>query len=173
MFYPSNYMGIDPDAKRIDFAKRLYPNHTFHVLNSKDLPVEDNSVDYILVVAVLHHISSEEISSYMKEFQRILKANGTIIVMEPCLCKKNPLCNWFMNWYDKGDYIRNENGYLELFQDHDYDCTVLKRFRKGFLYNELFFSAKPFAISNQNQEANTFFTSAVEQTQQILQQAER
>ncbi|WP_317954807.1 hypothetical protein [Paenibacillus chitinolyticus] len=55
---------------------------------------------------MLHHVSSDEISSYMKEFQRILKSNGTLIVMEPCLCKKNRLCNRFMKWYDNGEYIR-------------------------------------------------------------------
>nr|WP_272509753.1 hypothetical protein [Paenibacillus chitinolyticus] len=89
----------------------------------------------------MHHVS-DEISSYMKEFQRILKPNGTIIVMEPCLCKKKPLCNRFMKWYN-GEYIRNEEEYIRLFRDHNYDCKVIKRFRKCFLYHELFFSVKP------------------------------
>lgn len=143
MFHPSNYVGIDPDAKRINYAKRLYPDHTFQVLESKTLPFENESVDYILIIAVLHHVSSDEISSYMKEFQRILKPNGTIIVMEPCLFKKNTLCNSFMKWYDNGEYIRNEEEYIRLFRDHNYDCKVIKRFRKCFLYHELFFSVKP------------------------------
>ncbi|KRE29679.1 methyltransferase type 11 [Paenibacillus sp. Soil522] len=143
MFHPSNYVGMDPDAKRVNYAKRLYPDHTFQVLDSKRFPFDNESVDYILIIAVLHHISSDEISSYMKEFQRILKPNGTIVVMEPCLCKKNTLCNWFMNWYDNGEYIRNEEEYIRLFSDHNYDCKVIKRFRKCFLYQELFFSVKP------------------------------
>ncbi|WP_307545482.1 class I SAM-dependent methyltransferase [Paenibacillus sp. V4I5] len=142
MFHPLNYLGIDPDAKRIDYAMRIYPRHTFQVLESDNLPVKNESVDYLLIIAVLHHITSNEISSYMKEFQRILKPNGTIIVMEPCLCMKKPLCNRFMKWYDNGEYIRNEEEYIRLFRDHDYDCKVIKRFRKCFLYHELFFSAK-------------------------------
>lgn len=143
MFHPSYYVGIDPDAKRIEYAKQLYPDHKFQVLESKRFPFANESVDYILIIAVLHHISSDDISSYMKEFQRILKSNGTIIVMEPCLCKEKPLCNRFMKWYDKGDYIRNEEEYIQLFGDLNYDCKVIKRFRKCFLYNELFFSVKP------------------------------
>lgn len=142
MFHPLKYLGIDPDAKRIDYARRMYPQHTFQVLENKRLPVDNESVDYLLIIAVLHHVSSDEISSYMKEFQRILKPNGIIIVMEPCLCKKKPLCNRFMKWYDNGEYIRNEDEYIRLFQDHDYDTRVMKRFRKCFLYHELFFSAK-------------------------------
>ncbi|MBD0381046.1 class I SAM-dependent methyltransferase [Paenibacillus sedimenti] len=142
MFQPLNYLGIDPDAKRIDYARRIYPNHNFQVLENNHLPVANESIDYLLIIAVLHHISSDEISNYMKEFQRILKPNGTIVVMEPCLCKKKPLCNRFMKWYDNGEYIRNEEEYIQLFRDHNYDCKVMKRFRKCFLYNELFFSAK-------------------------------
>ncbi|WP_249930981.1 class I SAM-dependent methyltransferase [Paenibacillus polymyxa] len=88
MFNPLYYVGIDPDAQRIDYAKRLYSHHAFQVFNSNNLPFDNESFDYILIIAVLHHISSDEISSYMKEFQRILKPNGTIVVMEPCLSKK-------------------------------------------------------------------------------------
>ncbi|WP_341805002.1 class I SAM-dependent methyltransferase [Paenibacillus turpanensis] len=143
MFTPGLYIGVDPDEKRIDYARRLYPEHSFQVLQNNRLPIDDRKVDYILIVAVLHHISSEEISLYMDEFRRILKPSGTIIVMEPCLCSRTPICNRFMKWYDKGDYIREEEDYIHLFASHDYECTVLKRFRKCFLYNELFFSAAP------------------------------
>ncbi|UUZ83280.1 class I SAM-dependent methyltransferase [Paenibacillus sp. P26] len=141
MFEPKSYLGIDPDAKRIAYAKRLYPEYTFQVFNNDKLPFEDQTVDYIFIIAVLHHIPTADIARYLQEFQRVLKPTGTIVVMEPCLCKEKPVCNWFMNWYDKGDYIRNEEEYLRLFQD--YDSTILQRFRKCFLYHELFFSAKP------------------------------
>ncbi|WP_307204885.1 class I SAM-dependent methyltransferase [Paenibacillus harenae] len=143
MFRPSYYLGLDPDAKRIDLAKRLYPDHTFQVLQNNELSVADQTVDYVLIIAVLHHISSLEIANYLKEFHRVLKPTGTIVVMEPCKCKKKPICNWFMNWYDNGEHIRNEEEYLQLFRDADFDCNVIKRFRKCFLYHELFFSAKP------------------------------
>lgn len=48
-----------------------------------------------------------------------------------------------MNWYDDGDYIRYEDGYLNLFKNAEYDFQVLKRFKKCFVYNELFFHAAP------------------------------
>lgn len=31
---------------------------------------------------------------------------------------------------------------LDVFRDHDFECKVLKRFRKCFLYHELFFSVQ-------------------------------
>ncbi|SMF86006.1 Methylase involved in ubiquinone/menaquinone biosynthesis [Paenibacillus uliginis N3/975] len=147
MVQPIHYVGTDPDAKRIDYARRQYPNHTFHVLENGRLPVDNESVDYILIIAVLHHISSEQIASYMKEFKRILKPDGTIIVMEPCKCKKKPVCNWFMNLYDNGEYIRNEEEYIQFFRENEYNSHVINRFRKCFLYHELFFSATPKSLS--------------------------
>ncbi|BCG59332.1 class I SAM-dependent methyltransferase [Paenibacillus sp. URB8-2] len=141
MFQPVHYLGIDPDAKRIHYARRSYPDYKFHVLEHGKLPVDNESVDYILIVAVLHHISSEEIADYMKEFKRILKPDGNIIVMEPCICKKKPLCNWFMNFYDDGEYIRREEEYIQLFRENEFTSQVINRFRKGFLYHELFFTA--------------------------------
>lgn len=143
IFAPVNYLGVDPDQNRIRFASRLYPQYSFRVLEDHLLPVADKTVDYILIIAVLHHISSEEIGTYIDEFKRILKPTGSIIVIEPCYFEKKPISNSFMKWVDKGEYIRKEEEYLNLFEDHDYECKVLDRFSKCFLYNELFFSAHP------------------------------
>jgi SAM-dependent methyltransferase len=140
---PDQYIGIDPDAKRIAFAKRLFPAYEFGVLEGETLPLEDGSVDYVMVVAVLHHIATEQISPYLREFRRILKPGGRVIVMEPCLRDHTPLSNWFMRWNDRGDYIRDEDEYLGLFQQEGYACSVRERFKKCFLYNELFFDALP------------------------------
>ncbi|SEM85794.1 class I SAM-dependent methyltransferase [Lihuaxuella thermophila] len=142
IFSPDTYIGVDPDHRRIEYARRIYPKHSFHVLESHRLPVEDKSMDYVLIIAVLHHISTDEIAKYMREFARILKPTGSILVMEPCLDDNKPLCNRFMKWFDKGPYIRNEEEYLNLFKEHRFECKVLNRFVKGLLYNELFFSAQ-------------------------------
>ncbi|WP_175482248.1 class I SAM-dependent methyltransferase [Thermoflavimicrobium dichotomicum] len=143
IFSPENYIGVDPDARRIRYAKRLYPGYNFLPLEGHQLPVENQSIDYILIIAVLHHISSEELTDYFREFERVLKPTGTIIVMEPYLEAARPFSNRFMQWFDKGNYIRAENHYLSLFQEQNYDCNILKKFRKCFLYNELFFCACP------------------------------
>ncbi|WP_374709295.1 class I SAM-dependent methyltransferase [Desmospora profundinema] len=142
IFSSERYIGIDPDQRRIAYAKKLYPEYTFYILQSERFPCNDKSLDYILIVAVLHHISSEEIHCYMEEFKRILKPTGTIIVIEPCLFADKPFSNRIMSWFDRGEYIRNETDYLHLFQQHHFDCQVLKRFRKC-LYHELFFCARP------------------------------
>jgi SAM-dependent methyltransferase len=143
IFEPSRYIGMDPDAGRIRFAKRLYPQHHFEVLQGDSLALNNTSVDFILIIAVLHHIASELLPAYVREFKRILKPGGAVIIIEPYLCNRSPICNRFMQWYDKGHFIRNEEDYFEIFENYAFQCRILKRFRKCLLYNELFFSAVP------------------------------
>jgi len=143
IFAPTDYIGIDPDPKRIAYAKRLYPNYHFSVFQGSELPVSGNSIDYVLIIAVLHHIPSDKLPSYLQEFHRILKPQGKILVIEPCHYKNSHFNNWFMNFFDNGKYIRNEEGYLEIFRENHFQTKLLKRYKKLF-YNEFFFSASPY-----------------------------
>ncbi|MNC44532.1 hypothetical protein D3C75_934430 [compost metagenome] len=98
-------------------------------------------MDFVFIIAVLHHISNEQITGYLNEFSRVMKPEGTMIVIEPYLCPQHKLNNWFMKQYDNGEYIRSEDEYLQLFKRQQYEYQVIKRFRKGLLYNEIFFTA--------------------------------
>jgi len=142
MASPDYYVGFDPDERRTQFAGKLNPGYAFHPLTSYELPLDDRSIDYVWIIAVLHHIPTELISAYMNEFHRILKPGGRIIVIEPYLSEHTPVCNRFMKWFDRGRYIRAEPEYLRLFTDHRFACEIHKKFRKLYLYNELFFSAR-------------------------------
>lgn len=143
MFNPNNYIGIDYDFKRIDYARHLYPNYKFKVLQGNILPFFNKCIDYILIIAVLHHISSQELSGYLQEFHRVLKPDGKIIVIEPCFFEKTHFNNWFMALFDKGKYIRSEYDYLRMFNNHYYEIETVKRLKKCFFYNELFFTVAP------------------------------
>lgn len=138
---PDYYFGIDPDMYRIDFAKRMYAQYRFETFMDNKIPVRDNSFDFILIIAVLHHIPPETIQYYVKEFKRILKPEGKIVVIEPCFFEKSPISNWFMKYNDKGDYIRSEEDYLNYFTKENFRCNVLRRFKKCLFYNELYFTA--------------------------------
>lgn len=138
---PEYYFGIDADSNRIEYAKRLYNQYRFETIMGNELPAEKNSFDYILIVAVLHHIHPDMVYDYIKEFKRVLKPEGKIVVLEPCLFEKSPISNWFMKTNDKGEYILSEEEYINYFTKEKFQCQVLKKFKKCFFYNELFFSA--------------------------------
>ena len=139
---PDFYLGIEPNKQRVGLAKRFYPDYSFELFDERKIPVRDHSIDYILVVAVLHHLNDGQIRDYLSEFDRVLKPGGRIIAMEPYLCDRAAFRNRLMNWYDDGEYIRNEESYFKLFQDGNYRCETLKKFTKCFVYNEIFFSAQ-------------------------------
>jgi ubiquinone/menaquinone biosynthesis C-methylase UbiE len=138
---PEHYFGIDPDKRRIDFAQRKYPQYRFGAFSGNEIPADDQSFDFILIIAVLHHIPPEQIANYIKEFKRVLKADGKVVAIEPCFFENSLISNWFMKRYDKGEYIRNEDEYVKYFTAADFQCTVLKKFKKCFFYNELYFTA--------------------------------
>lgn len=141
IFTPSNYLGIDIDPKRIDYAKKIFPKYNFALFDGQTFPLSSKSVDYILIVAVLHHISSDTINRYINEFKRILKTYGKVIVIEPCYFNNSIINNTIMKYFDHGKYVRCETDYLSLFNNNEFNIEVIKKFRKIF-YNELFFSAE-------------------------------
>lgn len=142
MCSPNNYLGVDIDRQRVNYARRLHPDYSFAVLQKNRLPVPENSVDYILIVAVLHHIPSANLPVYLQDYHRVLKPHGKILVMEPCFDLRYPFRNQFMAIFDKGKYIRHEPEYLALFERELFRTKVIKRYQK-LLYNELFFLATP------------------------------
>ncbi|GAB6098706.1 hypothetical protein JCM16358_05850 [Halanaerocella petrolearia] len=138
---PENYLGIDPDPKRIKYAKDLYPNYQFQVLKEDSLEQDTNSFNYIFIISVLHHIPTSEIIDSLQQISRVLKPNGQILVIEPCLFSDSYISNYFMDFFDNGNYIRTRKEYFKLFGDQDYQVNLIDKYKKLFFYNEIFFSA--------------------------------
>ncbi|MBC2398761.1 class I SAM-dependent methyltransferase [Clostridium tetanomorphum] len=143
LFESSNYLGVDCDDKRINYAKKLYPEYNFITTKDGLLPLSQNSVDYIMILSVLHHIPTEELTDSLKEFKRVLKSDGNIIIVEPCFFKKARMRNWYMSKLDKGKYIRNEDEYLDLFRKANYKTKVIKRYNQLLFYNKIMIYAYP------------------------------
>ena len=91
------YVGIDIVRPSIDWCQRhiskRYPNFTFVWFDVRDqifnptgrsstldirIPVDDASVDRIVLQSVFTHLFRPEIEHYLKEFRRILRPNGRV-----------------------------------------------------------------------------------------------
>ncbi|MGP4107123.1 class I SAM-dependent methyltransferase [Virgibacillus sp. L01] len=138
---PEKYFGIDPDEKRINYAKKIYPDYDFGVFQRDEISVKNHSTDVILIISVLHHIPSEIMKEYIKQFRKIIVQGGMIIVIEPCYFKKSKISNWYMKNNDNGFFIQNEKGYHDLFKKEGFKCETIETFKKCFFYNELFLIA--------------------------------
>ncbi len=138
---PKNYLGIDISQKRINYAKYSYPEYQFDIYNNDKINTADNSIDLILLIAVLHHIHSKHIEDIFKEFKRILKyPSGIVIVLEPCFLKKHLIRNYFMKLFDRGKYIMMKEEYLKLFNNQAFEVRHIEIITK-LAYKEIFFSA--------------------------------
>lgn len=143
LFETSNYLGVDCDDKRINYAKELYPKYNFKTTKDGVLPLSRNSVDYIVILSVIHHIPTEQLADNLKEFKRVLKPDGSVIAVEPCFFEKAPIPNWCMSNFDRGKYIRNEDEYLDIFKRSNYKTKVIKRYNQLLFYNKIMISAYP------------------------------
>ena len=81
-------IGIDYSEDAIDLAQEaislIAPEYQKNIrllcINSKQLPFEDNTFDLIFFLNVIEHMYPEEVSLVLKEFYRILKPSGKLVM---------------------------------------------------------------------------------------------
>ena len=59
------------------------PNVTFGLSGAQDIPLEDESVDVVLMFKSLHHVPLEAMEPSMREIRRVLKPGGLAYISEP------------------------------------------------------------------------------------------
>lgn len=118
-FSNADYIGIDIDQKLIDFAKKRYPDRTFLTMGGEHNTLPDSSFDFILVVGVIHHLNNTVASALLKQAQRVLRKNGTVLIIEaiPPIDSFN-MFGRFIRSLDKGHFIRPATDYKSLFKKY-------------------------------------------------------
>lgn len=59
------------------------PNVTFGLSGAQDIPLEDESVDVVLMFKSLHHVPLDLMEPSMHEIRRVLKPGGLLYISEP------------------------------------------------------------------------------------------
>jgi ubiquinone/menaquinone biosynthesis C-methylase UbiE len=121
VFFNNNYVGVDIDKTRIQYAQKMYPDKTFKQIGflSNDekntvIPYPNNYFDIILLNDCVHHISNREMSDIISELFRVLQIGGYIIVREPNK-NTNMLTYMVTEIAENGNYIRSKEEYKQLF----------------------------------------------------------
>ena len=80
----ANFVGVDPGQNSIRIAKKncAKKNVKFIVGHSHNLPVEDKSIDVVILRMVLQWIPRSKIIQTIGEVDRILKDNGVIYLQD-------------------------------------------------------------------------------------------
>ncbi|HLD57474.1 MAG TPA: class I SAM-dependent methyltransferase [archaeon] len=78
-------VGVDISPKMVELAKRYSEKHkakiNFKKGNILDIPLPANRFDYVISIAALHHLDSEEKRlSALEEIKRVLKKKGKVFL---------------------------------------------------------------------------------------------
>lgn len=73
--------GVDLSEEMIKIAKQKNPEGNFKVMDMRKLNYDDASYDSLLAAYSLIHIPSEEIPSTLRGFNRVLRPNGTLMII--------------------------------------------------------------------------------------------
>ncbi len=74
-----SYTGVDVSEKLVALGNK---EANIHLSRPGVLPIDDLSVDVVLTVSVLQHVSDEMVSSIVCEIDRVLRPRGKVVIVE-------------------------------------------------------------------------------------------
>ncbi len=118
-----SYEGVDGNGDYIQHAEqhaksRDGKNSQFHfwTANVEDAcaRIEPDRYDIIMAFSLFHHLNNVQIVELLKSAKRGLKSGGRLVTLDPCRFNNMNLIEKFLVTFDRGEYIRDEQGYESL-----------------------------------------------------------
>jgi ubiquinone/menaquinone biosynthesis C-methylase UbiE len=97
------YIWLDNDPMKLKGFRRKQPLLNGLLGDATRIPLRDKSVDDVLCVAVLHHLSDEQVSQFLREAARV--ARKRFILMDP-VERAGSIVSRLLWKYDRGSYPR-------------------------------------------------------------------
>lgn len=112
----ADYFGIDVSKEYIEAARKRYGDRAQFLqtpINQYNIAIP-HMFDLVLAIAVLHHISDEEIISLFQLAKQGLKKNGRLFSVEPCYMPAQSYLSRLIISKDRGQNVKDVTGYLHL-----------------------------------------------------------
>ena len=93
-FPNSEYVGIDISQEYIDNANNRFGKlGRFYCVSVDEIEKTDiTKIDIVIIKAVLHHLSDDQISSMLEKLKNIMNPGGVLITLDCAFCpKQNPI----------------------------------------------------------------------------------
>ena len=129
-----NLIGIDFSKGMIERAKKINSDIDFRVMNNSKIDLPDNSVDSVILLAVLTCIVEDKEQEYLvSEIYRVLKKGGAIYINDFLLNNDERNLNRyneFKNKYNKYGVFELPEGEVCRHHDKEWIKELLKDFKK-------------------------------------------
>lgn len=112
------YWGYDISRDYIDAAKAEFGTrgHFTCGLISRELLADLPKFDIVLALGVLHHLDDLEATTFFDLARQALGAAGRVVTIDPCFSSgQNPIARFLIS-RDRGQNVRDSQGYLSLTQ---------------------------------------------------------
>lgn len=156
-FLPTSidYVGFDASDAYIAEAKKTYGERgSFFADTVRDAHLNSmQGFDVVLAFGVVHHLDDGEAKQLFSMAYQALNDGGSLFTVDPCFCPGQP---WLGHWliaHDRGQNVRDEQGYQQL--GKAYFGNVTSTPRHDFLrvpYTYLVMECKKAADGNADKE---------------------
>ncbi len=90
-------VGVDPSNGMVDVARKKYPKFNYHISKATAIPLPDNSADILSITYGIRNVVERE--EALREFNRVLKKDGLVVILEFMKNENPSLIAKIMNFY--------------------------------------------------------------------------
>lgn len=109
------YVGFDISPEYIESARRRFPHATFvcERISLYKLP-QSSYFDVVLALGILHHLDDAEAHQLCEIAHHALKPGGRLLTFDGVLTRNQSHLARFFVSRDRGEFVRNEEGYVRV-----------------------------------------------------------
>ncbi|WP_348653056.1 bifunctional demethylmenaquinone methyltransferase/2-methoxy-6-polyprenyl-1,4-benzoquinol methylase UbiE [uncultured Sulfurimonas sp.] len=90
-------VGVDPSNGMVDVARKKYPKFNYHISKATEIPLEDSCADILSITYGIRNVVERE--QALVEFNRVLKKDGLVVILEFMKNENPSFLGKIMNFY--------------------------------------------------------------------------
>lgn len=102
-----HYVCLDVELPKLEGFRSRVPEGFAVLSDATQMPIATASVDVVLCMAVVHHLTEAKLDKVLDEAVRVLKVGGRLILLDPVL-NREILAGRILWRLDRGSYPRTE-----------------------------------------------------------------
>jgi SAM-dependent methyltransferase len=125
------YFCLDPDPQKLEGFRAKFPDDEAVQASACEIPLDDESFDLCIMIAVSHHLTDEEFRFALSEIKRLLRPRGKFMLMDAVWNSAN-LRGRFLWALDRGSYPKTR----EFLQSRLGACFSIQSIRNWKVHHE-------------------------------------